>query len=130
MSIASIMRKEDFEAQTGVPQGTKKPDGQAAKDHMLLGFDGECRKPENLGTEILNMLQALPELLVLTDIKDLKNTLGLYRIAFLFEGLVQFTTPEGTKVDASQHKLSAHDADFMHKHRHEDISTTVMLKPQ
>ncbi|CDI79330.1 hypothetical protein, conserved [Eimeria praecox] len=189
MSIASIMRKEDFDAQTGQPKSTKMAHLQAAKDHMLLGFDGECRKPETLGSEILTMLQhpknlakkhtlerstgsggtvplqkhhldlicdaeekteypscktvyealqhvtepkprALPELLVLTDIKDLKNTLGLYRITFLFEGLVQFATPDGAKVDASQHKLPAEEAEFMRKHRHQDISTTVMLKPE
>lgn len=71
--------------------------------------------------------QALPELLVLTDIQDLKNTLGLYRITFLFEGLVPFATPDGTKIDASNHKLSSEEADFMHKHRHDNISTTVLL---
>lgn len=75
-------------------------------------------------------VQALPELLVLTDIKDLKNTLGLYRIALIFEGLVQFTTPEGNKVDAFQHKLRAEDAEFVRKHRHQDISSTVMLKEE
>ncbi|CDJ53496.1 hypothetical protein, conserved [Eimeria brunetti] len=187
MPIESIMRKDDFEAQTGQSQGTEKPHPHVAKDHMLLGFDGECRKPEALGSEILKILQhpkhlakkhalerstgtggtaplhkhhldlvcdaeekaeypscktvyealqhvtdpkprALPELLVLTDIKDLKNTLGLYRITFLFEGLVQFATPEGTKIDASQHKLPPEEAEFMRKHRHQDISATVMLK--
>ncbi|CDJ59000.1 hypothetical protein, conserved [Eimeria maxima] len=189
MSIESIMRKEEFETESGQPKWQKSPHPQAAKDHMILGFDGECRKPEALGSEILNMLQhprqlakkhaleratgsggtappqkhhldlkceteenadnsscktvyealqhvaeskprALPELLVLTDIKDLKNTLGLYRIALIFEGLVQFTTPEGNKVDAFQHKLRAEDAEFVRKHRHQDISSTVMLKEE
>lgn len=73
-------------------------------------------------------VQALPELLVLTDIGDLKNTLGLYRIVPVFEGLVQFATQDGTKIDASMHKLPNEEVDFVQKHRHEDISKTVMLK--
>lgn len=85
--------------------------------------------PHKLTGSII-VLQALPELLVLTDIQDLKNTLGLYRIAFLFEGLVQFATPDGTKVDASQHKLPKEEAEFMRKHRHDDISTTALLKAE
>lgn len=72
-------------------------------------------------------VQALPELLVLTNIQDLKDTLGLYRITFLFEGLVQFATPDGTKIDASQHKLATAKSEFVHRHRHEDISATVLL---
>ena len=51
------MRKEEFETESGQPKWQKSPHPQAAKDHMILGFDGECRKPEALGSEILNMLQ-------------------------------------------------------------------------
>ncbi|CDJ41111.1 hypothetical protein, conserved [Eimeria tenella] len=187
MMIESIMRKEDLEAQTGLHKDKKKHNAKTGKDHMVLGFGGECRKPESLGSEILNMLQhpkhlakkhalerstgsggtvplqkhhldlicdpedkteypscktvyealqhvkepkprALPELLVLTDIQDLKNTLGLYRIVFLFEGLVQFATPDGTKIDVYQHKLPAEEAEFLHKYRHKEISATIMMK--
>lgn len=57
MMIKSIMRKEDLEAQTGPHTDKKKHNAKTGKDHMVLGFDGECRKPESLGSEILNMLQ-------------------------------------------------------------------------
>ncbi|OEH74831.1 hypothetical protein cyc_06763 [Cyclospora cayetanensis] len=187
MSIVSIMRKEDLDRVKGLPEAAEKHSAHGTKDHMLLGFDGECKNSENLGKEILNMLQrpkslaekrtleqfngtggtvplqqhhldlicdtedkaeypacktvfealqhfktpeprALPELLVLTDIRDLKNTLGLYRISFLFEGLVQFTSPDGSKIDASKHKLPLKEAKFVYEHRHQNIASTVMLK--
>ncbi|KAL8453156.1 hypothetical protein Emed_001026 [Eimeria media] len=185
MSIISIMRKEDLkDDKTAKETKTEKLNH---KDHMLLGFNGECQKPETLGKEILSILQrpkamakrhalerttgtssivplqkhhldlvcdpddkteypscktvyealnhfaephprALPELMVLTDIGDLKNTLGLYRLTFLFEGLVQFAAPDGTRIDASKHKLTTEDAEFIQKHRHQDVTTTVLLK--
>ncbi|KAL8439930.1 hypothetical protein Efla_004855 [Eimeria flavescens] len=187
MSIVSIMRKEDLELLQHPSGSAAKTEVATQKDHMLLGFDGECKTPEILGAEILSILQrpkhlakkhaferttggastvplqkhhldlvcdpddkteypscktvyealnhfsapqprALPEMLVLTDIGDLKDTLGLYRINFIFEGLVPFATPDGTKIDALKHKLSAADADFIQKHRHQDITATVMLK--
>ncbi|KAL8429846.1 hypothetical protein ACSSS7_006294 [Eimeria intestinalis] len=187
MSIVSIMRKEDLGDDHASAAKLAKVEATPHRDHMLLGFDGECKHPEALGKEVLSILQrpkslarkhalerttgtsstvplqkhhldivcdpddkteypscktvyealnhfaephprALPELLVLTDIGDLNNTLGLYRITFLFEGLVQFAAPDGTKVDASKHKLPTEDAEFIRKHRHQDITATVLLK--
>ncbi|KAL8275780.1 hypothetical protein Esti_000343 [Eimeria stiedai] len=187
MSIVSIMRKEDLNSDEASAGKVAKTEATSHRDHMLLGFDGECRHPESLGKEVLSILQrpknmamkhalerttgtssavplqkhhldlvcdpddrteypscktvfealnhfaephprALPELLVLTDIGDLKNTLGLYRLTFIFEGLVQFAAPEGTKLDASKHKLKTEDAEFIRKHRHQDITSTVLLK--
>lgn len=57
MSIVSLMRKEDLEKLKGSPTKAAEAQPESAKDHLVLGFDGECRTPENLGNEILTVLQ-------------------------------------------------------------------------
>lgn len=52
------MRKDDLESLKGKSSGGPASAHQEVhKDHILLGFDEECKQPENLGTEILTMLQ-------------------------------------------------------------------------
>lgn len=54
MSIDSILRKDDL------PEPKRSVEGEPhheQKDHLLLGFDGQCKKAEELGTRILSIMQ-------------------------------------------------------------------------
>lgn len=50
-------------------------------------------------------LQNLPSMLVLTDIADIPNTVGLFRIAIVFEGRVPLLNTKGQLVDRTGHRL-------------------------
>lgn len=94
---------------------------------LLLPIDSGCIATSiKSSTLLFRFLQAPPELLLLTDVKDLENTLALYRVAVIFEALVPFQAADGTPIDVNQHRLSAKDAAFLKEHRSADISQTVL----